>query len=217
MRIRVTRSIVGVWKIFVDPAGGNDFQVQASGIDNTFNTKPDAKRFCIPLDKDLIYAGDAAIIERAKQQNFKSNWYGSKTWDISKFDRASSQYNGSLHVEEISVDNSQINDKLPSITPECVRHILETGGVGFHNRFPVLLFLRDNCYTIQEALAILKNYLSKERYKHVVFEDRQPRHIYSKEGLFFPRHEKMVDEGMCPFESGYCKNCKHGCMNYGRT
>jgi hypothetical protein len=38
IRIRVTRSESGLWKIFADPAGGQNFQLETSGSDNTYNT-----------------------------------------------------------------------------------------------------------------------------------------------------------------------------------
>jgi len=38
IRIRVTRSSSGLWKIFADPAGGQNFMPETSGIDNTYNT-----------------------------------------------------------------------------------------------------------------------------------------------------------------------------------
>lgn len=38
VRIRVTRNAAGLWRVFADPAGGHDFQTQASGTDNTFTS-----------------------------------------------------------------------------------------------------------------------------------------------------------------------------------
>ena len=37
IRIRVTRSAAGVWKILADPSGGQNFLAEASGTDNTLN------------------------------------------------------------------------------------------------------------------------------------------------------------------------------------
>lgn len=38
VRIHVTRSASGLWKLFADPSGGHDFLPEASGTDNTFST-----------------------------------------------------------------------------------------------------------------------------------------------------------------------------------
>lgn len=38
VRVRVLRSDVGLWQLFVDYAGGNDFVLEATGIDNTYTT-----------------------------------------------------------------------------------------------------------------------------------------------------------------------------------
>jgi hypothetical protein len=38
VRIRVTRSAVGLWRLSADAAGGHDFQAEATGTDNYFNT-----------------------------------------------------------------------------------------------------------------------------------------------------------------------------------
>ena len=37
VRIRITRSAIGLWRLFVDPAGGHNFQTEASGTDNNLS------------------------------------------------------------------------------------------------------------------------------------------------------------------------------------
>jgi hypothetical protein len=68
IRIRVTRSSTGKWKIFVDPSGGQNFQSETSGSDNTYNTSGWMGVYCKYTSSnsskfyfDDIYAGPMII------------------------------------------------------------------------------------------------------------------------------------------------------------
>jgi hypothetical protein len=37
IRVRITKSADGIWKLYVDPQGGDSFQFEAEGVDNTFD------------------------------------------------------------------------------------------------------------------------------------------------------------------------------------
>jgi hypothetical protein len=38
IRVKITRNASGLWQLYIDPAGGNTFQPEASGTDSAFNT-----------------------------------------------------------------------------------------------------------------------------------------------------------------------------------
>jgi hypothetical protein len=68
IRIRVTRSISGLWKIFADPAGGQNFLPEATGSDNTYNTSGWLGVYCKYTSSnstkfyfDDIYAGPVIV------------------------------------------------------------------------------------------------------------------------------------------------------------
>lgn len=46
IKIKVVRTTGGSWKVYADPAGGNNYQVQASGTDNTFITGSYSGVYC---------------------------------------------------------------------------------------------------------------------------------------------------------------------------
>jgi len=47
IRVKVTRDHAGLWKLFIDPAGGTNFSQEASGIDNTFTSTSFFGVFCL--------------------------------------------------------------------------------------------------------------------------------------------------------------------------
>lgn len=68
MRIRVTRSAIGLWRIFADYTGGTDFQLEASGTDNSFSNSNYMGVYCKYTSSnsakfyfDDIYAGPVIV------------------------------------------------------------------------------------------------------------------------------------------------------------
>jgi len=47
IRIKVTRSLEGLWKVFADPTGGENFQAQGEGFDNTFTSTSYFGFYCL--------------------------------------------------------------------------------------------------------------------------------------------------------------------------
>ncbi|MEI6747689.1 MAG: lamin tail domain-containing protein, partial [Bacteroidota bacterium] len=68
IRIRVTLSAIGLWKIFTDATGGQNFQMETSGTDNTYNTSGWFGIYCKYTSSnstkfyfDDIYAGPVIV------------------------------------------------------------------------------------------------------------------------------------------------------------
>lgn len=185
-------------------------------IDNTFNHKPHARRFCIPLDRDIIYMGEKEIFNIAKKQRFESNWYGNKYWDISQFDSPESKYKNLMPLPEVDIDESQFSD-LSSNIPDCIKILLAKKDLDWKERRHVIICLRDNQYLLDETVAILRKHLSKKKFIHCVRDEKQPRYLYNNDKYMFSLQEELIDIGACPLERGqYCDKAQFGCLLYNR-
>jgi hypothetical protein len=185
-------------------------------IDNTFNHKPHARRFCIPLTEDIIYSGEKNIFECANKQNFKKTFYGNKFWDISAFDTADFIYKDTLDLAEIKIDEKYFSDLSTNI-PDCVKILLSKKDLNWEERRCVILALRDNQYLFDEALVILQKYLSKKKFAHCYKEEKQIQHLYAHGKYLFPLQPEMIRLSACPNEEKtFCDKCKFGCKLYGR-
>ena len=186
-------------------------------ITNTFNHKPTARRFCIPLDSEIIYIGEKNIREIAKKQHFANNLYGDKFWDITQWDAPESKFQKFLPDINIKINEEDFADLNGCVTP-CIKNLLSRGDLGWQERRDVILFLRDNCYLLDETIALLKKYLSKKKFIHCVRDEKQPNYLYRNEQYMFPHQKELIDLQACPHEAGtYCPKAKFGCLNYGRA
>ncbi|MFW6246665.1 MAG: hypothetical protein ACOC22_00620 [bacterium] len=184
-------------------------------ITNTFNHKQKARRYCIPLDENIIYEGHEKIKEYAKNQRRSNNKYGTKYLDISEFDNNTLFYDN-FEREKIDIDSKDFSD-LSKNTPDCVKYLLAKKEPNWKERRPIILFLKDNCYTQQECINILKNHLSQKKFIHCVKEEKQVKHLYKNEKYVFPNQKEMKEIGACPRAYGdFCECSTKGCMNYGR-
>lgn len=185
-------------------------------IDNTFNHKPTARRFCIPLDPEIIYTGEKNIFEIAKKQRFTNNWYGSKYWNISEHDTPEMKYRDILPIEMPIIDESQFAELGENI-PDCVKGLLSRVDLNWKERRNVILALRDNCYLLDETIAILRKHLSPKKFGHCIRDEKQPYYLYRNEKYMFPHQEDLLDLGVCPYGlNTFCAKAKNGCLMYQR-
>jgi len=185
-------------------------------IDNTFNHKETARRFCIPLSEGIINSGEDNIREVAKKQNFKSNWYGTKYWNIEEFDAPQLMFDDSPALIDIEMPEGYFTDLSKSI-PECVRNLLAKKSLGWKERRTVILNLRDNCYLLTEAISILKKYLSMHKFTHCIRDERQPHYLYQHGKYLFPNKGELLSLGACPYnDNSYCVKARFGCLLYKR-
>jgi hypothetical protein len=170
-----------------------------SRILNTYNGK--RNRYCIPLSKDDLKAGDAFIREKARSQNFKVNVYGWELLDISKFDSAVPREISRVELTE-RARKVILGDDLLKELPPCVAKMLQEGKCGWRERYIVISYFRDKGFLINETEELLRKYLSPEKFKHCVQEERQVQYLYARYDLFFPHCERLEMEGFC------VKGCK---------
>jgi len=185
-------------------------------VDNTFNVKPTTQRFCIPLDKNIIYLGEKKIFEIAKKQRVTSNLYGTKFWDIMEFDTQETQYNDFLPEIDLEINEKDFADLSKNI-PVCIKNLLARIDLNWKERRNVILCLRDNCYLLDECVSILRKHLSQKKFVHCVRDERQPRYLYRNEKYLFPCQQELIELRACPHKLGsYCENAKHACLLYSR-
>ena len=185
-------------------------------IDNTFNHKPTARRFCIPLDPEIIYTGETNIFEVAKKQRFANNWYGSKYWDISEHDTTQMKYKDLIPIKMPIIDEKDFAD-LNEYIPDCIKTLLLRKDLNWKERRNVILALRDNCYLLDETISILKKHLSPKKFIHCVRDEKQPYYLYKNEKYMFPHQDDLLDLKACSYGlKCFCTKAKNGCLMYGR-
>jgi len=185
-------------------------------VDNTYNHKPTAKRFCIPLDEKIINLGEKTIFELAKYQRFFYNGFGHKYWNIEEFD-TDIMNNIEFDRSSINLDSEDFADLSP-LLPDCIKMLLSKGNLGWNERRIVIIGLRDNCYTFGEAVEILRKYLNPAKFRHCMKDERQPHYLYGKDKYMFPVQSTLIQNGLCPFkENEYCEKACYGCLLYKRN
>ena len=169
-------------------------------IPNTFNFKETAKRYVIPLKEDQLYLGDEAIREIAKKQQFGVKPIGDGAFDISKFDCVR-EYRNDLSMPEFDEKDIVDMDINLGRVPACIKRMLAEPELGYKARPILIIWLRDKGLLLQETISILKKTLSDRKFKHCVFEEKQPQKMYQRiMSMYMPRCDTIAGQGYC--------NCK---------
>jgi hypothetical protein len=166
--------------------------VRIARIPNTINLK--TKLFCVPLDYDELYLNKSEIEEIAKKQR-KVDWeclYTNKI-DFENYDCAAFEVEYAPVKGKIEVDEKALRDRLP----KCVLNQLSDGWVGYFERFPVIMALKELALSEEEARKILEKYLHEEKYEHCIFVENQLHKLYKRDDLFFPNCDTLKMDGLC--------------------
>lgn len=186
-------------------------------ITNTFNFKPKAKRYCIPLTQEMIDSGHKKIRKLAHKQQFHSIIFGSKELDIRKHDKKTTYDNDFIVEGNNSIKNIKMDDLSTSV-PICIKHLLSKGNPSYDERRPIIVGLRELAFTENETKQILHKYLDSKKFYHCVIEEGQLHHLYKSSKVIFPKQMEMLKFKSCPHKLGeYCENSKRGCLNYSRV
>ena len=192
-------AIIEKLDILTDPQVMGDI-ARVTRIPNTFNFKESARRFAIPLKENQLYLGDEAIRELAKKQQFGVKPIGTHAFDISKFDCAPEQ-NSRLSMPDFDETNIPANVDIPP-APDCIKRMLIEPELGWKIRPILIIWLRDKGLLLEETIAVLKKSLSPTKYRHCVFEERQPQDLYRKMmNMYLPKCSSITNHGYC--------NCKN--------
>jgi hypothetical protein len=187
-------------------------------VTNSYNFKPKAKRFCIPLTQEMIDIGHKEIRKLAKQQHFTINSFGKKLLDIKKYDYTNNIEDTIMSKYDTSTISNVKIDDLSDTIPICIKYLLSKITPNYNERRVIIVGLRDLSFSIGETKQILQKYLSPQKFHHCVFEEGQLHHLYKSHKVIFPNQHEIVKLQACPHKLGeYCSNSKRGCMNYGRV
>lgn len=200
-------------EIYTDPQVIGDI-ARISRVPFTFNFKPNAMRWCIPLSEEMIYWDNNKIKEFAKKtenmikiKNEKNYILGKKLWNIKEFDNK--RFN-KLNLEENDLDIvSKINPNsiLSKINlPPCIIAMINKKELGFDERRILTIYLREQGFLYKEVEQIMKEILPENYFIHCMHEcpGGQFAYVYKRDNLLFPNHNTMRKRGLCPFD----KQCK---------
>lgn len=188
---------------------GNTAQIMR--VPNTWH--PGRGRYCIPLTYDEIMENSwDELVELAQEQRFDVNpIVPGDEYPIAKHDKATNfmsplQSGGKIEGNFNPAELEPENVKFP-IYP-CISNLLKNQdemeskghGLGFRRRFLVILHLKETGHSYQEAIQILKKYLTPEEYRHCVREEEQVKQIYQRDDLLFPSCDNLMQEIPCIHE-----------------
>lgn len=184
-------------------------------ITNSYNFKPKAKRFCIPLTQELIDSGHKEIRKTAKKQKFYTRVFGEKLLDIKKYDYANHREDDEL-FENADIGECEIEGLSDSV-PICIKYLLLKKTPNYNERRPIIVGLRELAFNEKEIIGLLKKHLDSKKFYHCVYEEGQVTHLYRNKNMLFPNQREMLKFKSCPHPIGeYCENAKFGCKNYNR-
>jgi hypothetical protein len=199
-----------------------------------FSYNQKAQKFCIPITENLLHLGDAEIKKKAADKefvirlmNYPFTGYGTEIMDCSKYNNITKFDNGETIILNFKEGEIKENSKIPEITPDCIRKLMNQNSLGWDFRRVEIVWLRDIGFNINEAAEILKSHLTKTRkhgnrimtdFEHCISAEdgKQLQNLYSKRDLLFPKYETLFRSGLCPFtDNNLCNKKKYGCMLYG--
>lgn len=170
-------------------------------IPNTFNGKEGRERWCIEVEPDLIMDGDAAdaydrLCDRAQDQPVGRDhrWWGNRFVALDEFDTSTPMAASAATTAEY--DPSVGRDWRDIRFTPCMRQILQSGTPNYHQRTPIITYLKQMGVAYESAKNCLEHFLTDEKFHHVVNEEKEIHNIYSKR-YRFPSKDRIIDVGIC--------------------
>jgi len=170
---------------------------RVSRVPNTIHIK--SKLYCIPLTKDMLNKGDDVIRDLAKINQEVSHVFGNKRMSPLYAQKQGEEFIAleRYEPESFTSDSKRVQGLLDdaNIYP-CAKAMLCNEDLEWRGRFFLILYFKEKGYTKEEIAEILKQSLSKEKYHHAIYSERQLTYLFSKDFLF-PNCNKLVQEGFC--------------------
>lgn len=185
-----------------DPAVVGDLR-RVSRMLNSMNLK--THLYCIPLQyNELMNFTYESICDMAKSiddiPSVDRYFIGERYLDISDFDKEENV------PKDLKTDININNIKVQEGYPPCIEEMLRSPELGYWGRGQLILYLRDDGYSFEEILLILKTILSEHKYHHCVHEEEQPYYLYfTREDLLFASCQTLQDNGFC--SPNKCNGC----------
>jgi len=167
------------------------------------------ERYCIPLKHyDLTKSWDDAR-EKAKEQNFEINYYGSKLFDMQQFDvevseRSHKSVDMPDYVHKIETDDEAVKRFLP-----CVQNWIHNAknnqdGCNYEARYYFALYCKEICLPKVVCDDLAEKYFSNKKRSdmfkndYVHFKRHNVIEYAYREDKMMPNCEKLFEKGLCP-------------------
>lgn len=185
-------------------------------LPNTWHVS--GERYCIPLKHFDLTKDIEEIKEKAKEQNFEINYYGTKLLDMKQFDvevteRSHKSIDMPDYVHKIEIDDDIVKRFLP-----CIQNWLHNAennqeGCNYEARYYFALYCKEMALPKSVCNELAKKYFSKKKvqsghrnaYEH--FKDVKVIEYAYREGKIMPNCETMFLKGLC---KGKCSKFQEG-------
>lgn len=163
-------------------------------IPNTYNIK--RKLFCIYiLPKDLDKTFDELKLIALAQRK-KSHIFGTKLFDITKFDTKPVF----VEMENIEVPDTpkKLNNVpgLLKLLPPFIRELLLKKQCGWEDRRNMIIAMREVGMEYHTIVQICKQYWTPEKFHHaMVGEENQIAYLYKRVDIYFPNWGSLIADG----------------------
>lgn len=148
--------------------------------------------YCIPLDYTFLLSNTYhSICNKAKEINddISDIHHKGVLLDLSEYD------NKEEVIYQIDINTKNIN--VNTEHPPCIQKMMRDKELGYFERGQLIVYLRDDGYSLDEIIIILKNILSDSKYYHCTQEEGQPFYLYNREDMIFPSCKTLKDRGTC--------------------
>jgi len=172
-----------------DPAVIGDLR-RLSRIIGTKNLKTGL--YCIPITYEQLFElSYNDICKLAKKNNNNCDYIHGKTrLSLQPFDETK-QIISPLKAETIGkIDFS-------TEFPPCVKCLLSTPDLGYHERRELICYLRDDGYSEEEVEHILEQSLSSNKFYHCIEEEGQLEYLFSRDDILFSSCPTQKANGIC--------------------
>lgn len=169
----------------------------------TYNIK--RQLWFVWVTEEDLQKGDKWIREKAEIQHIEPAFiWGERKIDLTTFDSEPTVELETIEIPEgITLENIKV--------PPCIQKALDDGYPGYHERYLIILYLKEKGVSFSKTIKILEQNLSVEKFIHCCQEERQPIYIYNNNNLFFPQCKTLAKEGFCV---GKCPYWKRGSCVY---
>lgn len=161
-------------------------------------------RFAIPVSNEQLDRGDEFIkqlSETSKNQGITGIINGDLL-NLTKFDTEVKYSTTYVEGPEVELTPKDIDFGGFKNFPICVKNLMNYPNLGYSGRAVVIMFMRDSGYLQKECIELMKQFLSPDRFSHMMKKDKDISYIYSKsDTLWFPRCESLQQGGLCDMKN----------------
>lgn len=167
--------------------------MRVARMPGTINIK--TGRHCIFLDDDTLLLDRKDLLKFAyNPRENKKQVYGDDLYDLKEYDLELPEYD--FEEPDINMDEIDDNFVLKSL-PKCLAVSLVRGDPGYNERYAIITAMRDSLITHDVAKQVLRSYLSDDKFRHCVYEERQLDYLYNRKDLLCPSCYTLRAQGLC--------------------